>query len=49
MNPITFRMPVCQNGCIETIFAKAFELGYQECGATRPAEKISRSDQKKGG
>ena len=49
MNPIMFGMPVCQNGCIEAIFAKAFELGYQECGATRPAEQISRSDQKKGG
>jgi|GEM_PF-3322960 hypothetical protein len=49
MIPITFRMPVYQNGCIETIFATAFELGYQERGATRPAEKINRSDQKKGG
>lgn len=49
MNPITLRIPVCQNGCIETIFAKEFELGYQERGATRPAEQISRSEQKKGG
>ena len=49
MNSITFRMPVYQSGCMETVFAKAFELGYPERGAPRPAEKISRSDQKKGG
>lgn len=49
MNSIMFRMPVYQSGCMETVFAKAFEFGYQERGATRAAEKISRSDQKKGG
>ncbi len=49
MNPIAFGMPVCPNWRIERIFAKAFELSYQECGATCLAEKISRLDQKKGG
>jgi hypothetical protein len=49
MNPIAFRTFAFPNWCIETIFAAAFELGYHEHGATRPAEKINRPDQKKGG
>ena len=49
MNPITFSTLACPNWCIETIIARAFELRYDECGATRQAEKISRPDEKKGG
>jgi hypothetical protein len=49
MNQIMFGMPVCPNWRIETIFAKAFALSYHERGVTRPAEKISKPDQEKGG
>lgn len=49
MNPITFSTLACPNQWIEMTSAKAFELGYDECGATRQAEKISKPDQKKGG
>ena len=49
MNPITFSTLACLNWRIETIIAKALELSHDGCGASRPAGKISRSDQKKGG
>ena len=49
MKPITFSMFACSNWCIQTIIAKAFEPGYEKCGAIRQVEKISRPDQKKGG
>jgi hypothetical protein len=49
MNPITLSTLACPNWWIKPIIAEAFELNYDERGATRQTKKINRPDQKKGG
>jgi hypothetical protein len=47
MNPIRFNALAGLSWDIETIIAKAIDLGHEKCGAT--AENVSKPDQKKGG
>ena len=49
MTLITFKMLARPNLCVETMIAKALELGCHQGRATRAGKKINRPDQKKGG
>ena len=49
MNSVTYRMFVFTNWYIQSIIAQTFGPGYNEGRTIYQAEKISSSDQEKGG